>query len=206
MTAFLGAGIVLGLSAGFSPGPLFALVLSQTLRHGVREGIKVAASPLVTDLPIILVCTFALSRFAGYRGLLGAVSLAGSAVVAHMAYETFRAKRQGGPATAEAGPQSLMKGAIVNALSPHPYLFWLTVGAPMILKGWKTGPAAPVLFVAGFTGSLVGAKVILAVLAGRSSRLLDGKRYVYVMRALGLLLLLFAGFLLRDGLRLLGWV
>jgi len=171
----------------------------------VREGIKVAAAPLLTDLPIILACTFVLSRFAGYKELLGAVSLAGSAVVAHMAYETFRAKRQE-PSPSDVGPQSLMRGAIVNALSPHPYLFWLTVGAPMILKGWKTGPAAAVLFVVGFTGCLVGAKVALAVLAGRSSHLLDGKRYEYTMRALGLLLLLFAGFLLRDGLRLLGWV
>ena len=206
MLAYLGAGMVLGVSAGFSPGPLFALVLSQTLRHGVREGIKVAAAPLLTDLPIILASTFVLSRFAGYKGLLGAVSLAGAVFVAYMAYETFRAKRQESSA-ADAGPQSLMRGAMVNALSPHPYLFWLTVGAPMILKGWKeAGPAAPVLFAAGFTGALVGSKVLLAVLAGRSSRLLDGKRYEYVMRALGLLLLLFAGFLLRDGLRLLGWV
>ncbi len=205
MTAFLGAGIVLGLSAGFSPGPLFALVLSQTLRHGVREGIKVAASPLITDLPILLACTFVLSRVAGYRGLLGAVSLAGAAVVAHMAYGTFRAeRREAAPVQGE--PKSLLKGALVNALSPHPYLFWLTVGAPMILKGWKMHPAAAVLFVLGFTGCLVGAKVVLAVLAGRSSRLLEGKRYGYVMRALGLLLLLFAGFLLRDGLRLSGWI
>lgn len=204
MLAFLGAGMILGLSAGFSPGPLFALVLSYSIRHGVREGIKVAAAPLLTDLPIILACTFVLSRFAGYRELLGAVSMAGSAVVAHMAYETFRAKRQE-PSASDGGPQSLMRGAVVNALSPHPYLFWLTVGAPMILKGWETEPAAAVLFVVGFTGCLVGSKVVLAVLAGRSSHLLHGKRYEYAMRALGLLLLLFAGFLLRDGLRLMGW-
>lgn len=205
MMAFLGAGIVLGVSAGFSPGPLFALVLSQTLRHGVREGIKVAASPLLTDLPIILASTLVLSRLSGYGALLGAVSLTGAAVLAHMAYGTFRAKRLE-TASSAAEPQSLMKGALVNLLSPHPYLFWLTIGAPMILKGWKTGPAAAVLFVAGFTGCLVGSKVALAVLAGRSSHLLGGKRYEYVMRVLGLLLFLFAGFLLRDGLRLLGWI
>jgi threonine/homoserine/homoserine lactone efflux protein len=205
MMVFLGAGVVLGLSAGFSPGPLFALVLTHTIRHGVREGIKVAAAPLLTDLPILLLSTFLLSRFQGYRDLLGAVSLAGAALVAYMAYETFRAKRRE-PSAAEAGPQSLARGAIVNVLSPHPYIFWLTVGAPMILKGWKTGPAAAVLFVAGFTGCLVGAKVALAVLAGRSSRLLEGRGFTRVMRALGALLLLFAAFLFRDGLRLFGWL
>jgi threonine/homoserine/homoserine lactone efflux protein len=156
-------------------------------------------------LPILLASTFVLSRFAGYKGLLGAVSLAGAGVLAHMAYDTFRAKRQE-PSSPEAGPQSLLKGAMVNALSPHPYIFWLTIGAPMILKGRETGPAAAVLFVAGFLGCLVGSKVFLAVLAGRSSHLLDGRRYGYVLRALGLLLFLFAAFLFRDGLRLLGWI
>jgi len=205
MMAFLGAGIVLGLSAGFSPGPLFALVLSQTLRHGVREGIKVAAAPLLTDLPIILVSTFLLSRLSGYKGLLGVLSIAGAAILSRMAFETLRAKLRE-VSVAEAKPQSLMKGALVNALSPHPYLFWITIGSPMILKGWKISPAASVLFVAGFSGCLVGAKVVLAVLTGRSSRLLEGKRYVYAMRVLGCLLFMFAAFLLRDGFRLLGWI
>ena len=195
--------MVLGLSAGFSPGPLFALVLSQTLRHGVKEGIKVAAAPLLTDLPIIMASTFLLSRLYEYKGLLGALSIAGAAILAHMAFGTFRAKLREEPAV-EAAQRSLMKGALVNLFSPHPYLFWITVGSPMILKGWKTSPAASVLFVAVFSSCLVAAKVVLAVLAGRSSRLLKGRRYIYAMRILGSLLFLFAAFLLRDGFRLLG--
>ncbi len=198
---FLGAGIVLGTSAGISPGPLLALVLSHTVRHGVGEGIKVAAAPLVTDLPIILVSTFILSRFTGYRGLLGLISLTGAGVLAWMAWETFQAKRQDPEEDSVPALRSLMKGATVNALSPHPYLFWLTVGAPMILKGWTRTPAAGILFVVGFTGSLVGSKVIVAVLTGRSARSLDGKGYTLLMRVFGMLLLLFAILLAVDGLR-----
>ncbi|MGE5247965.1 MAG: LysE family translocator [Verrucomicrobiota bacterium] len=202
---FLGAGIVLGLSAGFSPGPLLALVLSHTVRHGVREGIRVAAAPLVTDLPIILVSTLLLSRIAGYGRVLGAVSLAGAGFLVYMAFETARAKEPG-PSTSDAGPQSLLRGALVNALSPHPYLFWLTVGAPMILEGWKVSPAAPVLFVIGFSGCLVGSKIFVAIVAGRSKHWLGGRRYEYLMRGLALLLLVFASFLLTGGLRMLGWL
>jgi len=50
----------------------------------------------------------------------------------------------------------------------------------------------------------VGSKVVLAVLAGRSVHLLSGRILQHLMRALGLLLLLFAVLLLVDGLRLLG--
>jgi threonine/homoserine/homoserine lactone efflux protein len=54
ITAFA-SGVLLGLSAGLSPGPMLALVLAQTLRRGPREGCKIALTPLVTDPPIILV-------------------------------------------------------------------------------------------------------------------------------------------------------
>jgi threonine/homoserine/homoserine lactone efflux protein len=68
MAVFLIAGIILGFSAGFSPGPLLTLVISQTLKHGVKEGIKVAFAPLVTDLPIIFLAVFVLTRLAGLSG------------------------------------------------------------------------------------------------------------------------------------------
>ncbi|MDS4041493.1 MAG: hypothetical protein RKP20_09980, partial [Candidatus Competibacter sp.] len=38
--SFLSAGLLLGLSGGLSPGPLLALVASETLHHGVRAGIS----------------------------------------------------------------------------------------------------------------------------------------------------------------------
>ena len=47
-------GIILGLMAGISPGPLLALVISETLKHGKKEGIKIALTPFITDLPAIL--------------------------------------------------------------------------------------------------------------------------------------------------------
>jgi hypothetical protein len=45
---------------------------------------------------------------------------------------------------------------------------------------------------------------MLAVGVGRSRALLRGRPYLYSMRLLGLLLLLFALLLLKDGLKLLG--
>jgi len=64
--------VTLGLSAGFSPGPLLALVVSQTLQYGTMEGIKVAIAPLLTDCPIILVSLFVLARVANSPAVLGA--------------------------------------------------------------------------------------------------------------------------------------
>jgi threonine/homoserine/homoserine lactone efflux protein len=46
-------GIVLGLSAGLSPGPLMTLVVAESLKGGASAGIRIALAPLVTDAPII---------------------------------------------------------------------------------------------------------------------------------------------------------
>ena len=42
-------------SCGLASGPLLALLLAQTLRHGPHEGCKIALTPLLTDAPIITV-------------------------------------------------------------------------------------------------------------------------------------------------------
>ena len=47
MFTALASGMLLGFSAGLSPGPMLTLVLAQTLRHGSREGCKIALTPLL---------------------------------------------------------------------------------------------------------------------------------------------------------------
>ena len=201
MIALLGAAAVYGLSAGFSPGPLLALVVSQSIRYGVREGAKAAMAPLVTDLPIILLCVMVLRPLTGSRAVLGLVSMAGGLFVLYLAWGCFRTTRLELTDRGEA-PQSLVKGAAVNALNPHPYLFWLTVGGPAVLKAWAESPSWAVSFVAVFSVCIVGAKLLVAFVAGRSRHLLTGQAYGAVMRVLGLALLVFALLLFRDGLAL----
>jgi len=50
---------------------------------------------------------------------------------------------------------------------------------------------------------LVGSKVLLALLVARSRNFLSGRRYIMIMRLLGILLIGFAAALFAEGLRLL---
>jgi threonine/homoserine/homoserine lactone efflux protein len=199
---FLSAGFALGVFAGFSPGPLLALVISQTIKHGPKEGAKVAFAPLMTDFPIILISTFILVRLSNYKPVLGVVSILGGIFLVYLAYQSI--KTSGVEVSIDEGiPQSFMKGAIVNALNPHPYLFWIAVGGPIILKGLAESYISSVLFLGSFFGSLVGSKILLAVITGKSRHFLTGRSYLYIMRFLGFVLLVFAFILLKDGLGLL---
>jgi threonine/homoserine/homoserine lactone efflux protein len=200
--ASLSAGIALGLYAGFSPGPLIALVISQTIKHGPKEGIKVAFAPLITDFPILLISTFLLNRLSNYRMILGVVSVLGALFLVYLAYTSFRTRGVEVNMDEEV-PHSFIKGAMVNALSPNPYVFWITIGAPIILKGFAESYIVSLLFVGSFLGCLVGSKCFVAIIAGKSKHFLTGRAYLYIMRTLGVVLLVFAFILFRDGLRLL---
>lgn len=204
MLTSLLAGLTFGLSSGLAPGPLSTFVISQTLRHGIREGMRVALSPLLTDLPIILISLFVLTQLANANMILGVISIIGGLFVLYLAYETFTTTRLEVNAQAPA-PQSLLRGALVNALSPHPYLFWFSVGAPTMVKALQdSGWPAALAFVLGFYLLLIGSKIFVAVLVGKSRGWLMGPAYAWIMRALGIALLVFALLLFREGLHLFG--
>lgn len=205
MTQYLLSGLILGLSAGLAPGPLLTLVLSETLTHGLGAGLRVAMAPLVTDLPIVLASLFLLSRLADFNPVLGLISLAGAGVILKMGMENFRA---GEARTASGGvtPNSLTKGVMVNFLSPHPYIFWLSVGGSLTTRAWSQSPLCALGFILLFYVMLIGSKAVLALVASRSGAFLKGGVYRAVMKILGFLLCVLALVLVWDGLTLLGLV
>ncbi|HET8772869.1 MAG TPA: LysE family transporter [Thermoanaerobaculia bacterium] len=202
MRTALAAALVYGLTGGLAPGPLMTLVLTQTLRHGAREGMKTSLAPLITDGPIIVLLLLFLDRIAAIRPLLGGIAIAGVAFLLYLARESWSAPPPSAAET-EAAPRSLLRGALVNFLNPSPYLFWLTVGTPMLLKAWRHSALAAALFIVVFFVSLVGSKMALALLLARSRDRVLGRWYRPAMRTLAVLLIVFAVIVARDAVRLL---
>lgn len=205
MTYYLAIGAALGLSAGVAPGPLLTLVISETLRHDIRSGIRVALAPLVTDFPIILLTLFVLSKLSTFQGILGLISIAGGLFVLSMGCESLRTTGFD-LQIRDAERRSFRKGMLANILSPHPYLFWFSVGGPTMVKAFGATPLAPAAFIAGFYACLVGSKIALAMLVGKSKFIFRGKVYVWTMRLLGVVLIGLAVLLFRDGLALIGFL
>ena len=191
---FVGMGAVLGLTAGMSPGPLLTLVITETLNHNRREGIRIAVSPLFTDIPIILVSLFVFSSLDQFNLILGIISMLGGIFVAYLGYETIKT-RELTVGNVYIQSTSLKKGIITNFLSPHPYLFWVTVGAPLALKAFETNIPTLILFFLSFYFFLIGSKISVALLVAKSKVFLKNKIYLFVMRILGISLFLFSFFL-----------
>jgi threonine/homoserine/homoserine lactone efflux protein len=201
--SFLLSGIIFGLFAGISPGPLLALVISETLRHGKKEGMLIAFAPLVTDLPIVFVSVLILAKVSHSHTILGVISIAGALFIGYLAFDSITAK----PISTDVRtiqPRSMSKGIITNFLSPHPYLFWMSVGAPMIVKAYHINFLSSLFFIGGFYALLVGSKIVIALLVDQSRDVLKSRGYRFTIKALGFVLLLIAIFLAKDGLVFVG--
>jgi threonine/homoserine/homoserine lactone efflux protein len=200
---FLLSGAVLGLAAGISPGPLMTLVVSETLRQNRKAGMAIAISPLLTDIPIVTASVLILTTLSGAGFVLGTISMLGALFMGYLAYENITAK--GIEISVPQGKKAaLRKGIIANVLSPYPYLFWITVGAPTVLKAYRTSFLSAVLFMGGFYVLLVGSKIFIALLVDKSRSFLRGPTYLAALRALGFILLVLAALFIKEGLKLFG--
>jgi threonine/homoserine/homoserine lactone efflux protein len=202
LITYLTIGAIFGLTAGISPGPLLTLVITETLKHSKKEGIKVAIAPLITDLPIILVTIFIFSRISQYNILLGIISFLGGLYFAYLGYETMTSKGLDADLQIHK-PESLKKGITANFLNPNPYIFWLTAGIPTAFKAYETGLFIAALFFFFFYLMLVGSKITIAFLVERSKTFLKNKVYRIIMKILGICLFAFSLYFFYDGIRML---
>jgi threonine/homoserine/homoserine lactone efflux protein len=196
---FLALGSFLGLAAGTSPGPLLAVTISETLQHGKWEGIKVAVSPLITDLPIILSVLFVLSHLTDYDSIIGIIAFFGAAYLIYSGIESLKIKTDSVELNVEK-KDALKKGIIVNFGNPHPYVFWFSIGGPIIFKSLSTHVSATILFILGFYTFLVGSKVVVALIVEKSKSFINSKYYFSIIRILGIAQIVFGLTFVKVGL------
>lgn len=196
---YLLLGLSLGLAAGISPGPLLTLVVTSTLERGFGAGLLVALAPILTDTPIILLALLVLGELPGTA--LAAITIAGGLFVIWIGVKTVLEAARGLPPDEEARPGAtdLRRGMLVNILSPHPWIFWATVGGPILLEAWRRQPLYGVAYLAAFYLTIVGSKVAIALLTARGRRLLAGRGYAVTLATAGVILIALGLLLVYQG-------
>lgn len=180
-------GLTLGLGAGVAPGPLQTLVVTSTLERGFGAGWRVALAPLYTDIPIVLISVLVVSALPA-RFLNGLAIVGGVVLVAMGFWIVYSTKAVEVGDEPSAGMSDTWRGIAVNLASPHPWIFWITAGAPLVVTAWRDSPALAVAFVVGFYSLLIGTKVVIAwVVARARSRLSPPWRWRLVVIGGGLL-------------------
>ena len=200
MLSLLFQGLLLGFTAGASPGPFQAFLLSEASQKGARKSLPLALSPLLSDGPIILLTIAVLSRTPEW--FLASLKIAGGLFILYLAYAAGRAVFDT-EALELAQPEtqvSLLQGAVMNALNPNPWIYWSTIGAPIVISGWRESPLVGSGFLLGFYLSITATNALLifafASLGGAGSGFRRNLLAVSVIALLG-----FGLFQLITGLR-----
>ena len=169
MLPYLISGLTLGFAAGAQPGPFQTYLITQTLANGWRKTLIAAFAPLVSDGPIIILALFVLKQMpeALQRGLY----IAGGIFILFLAWSSYQQwKNFDANATIETKTQSIWKAAMMNFLSPGPYIFWSLVTGPILLQGLSETPKNGIGFLFAFYGAMITLNLALIVILGQASQ------------------------------------
>lgn len=174
MWVYLLQGLGFGLAAASQPGPFQTYLISQSLTRGWKRTLPAALAPFVSDGPIILLCVLALSQVPNW--MQSGLYIAGGLFILYLAYGTFKswknfndlAVKDGGSG---AGQQSILKAALMNALSPGPYIFWTLVTGPILLRGWRETPVNGIGFLVGFYITMIGTLAAIIIVFGSAAQM-----------------------------------
>ena len=171
MLVYVIQGVTYGFAAGIQPGPFQTYILSQALRKGWRRALPAVFAPLISDGPIIALALLVLNAVPPW--LVRSLQIAGGLFVVYLARGAFHAWRSfdtSAVPTDSTRHQGLLKAAVMNALSPGPYLFWSLVTGPILVRGWRESPANGIGLVAGFYLAMCITLAGLILLFGSASR------------------------------------
>tara|TARA_Y100001968_G_scaffold140448_1_gene128463 strand:- start:1352 stop:2005 length:654 start_codon:yes stop_codon:yes gene_type:complete len=191
--ALVSAALLMGLGEGLKPGPLNTLVISETLQHNWKAGMKVSLSPLITDAPIITISAFLWSQATSLSGVESALYLAGAAFLTWLGIDGLRsASPDYSDIEKTDAEHSLRRGIITNLLNPNPWMFWTLAGAPFMVAAWNQSAWMPFAFVIPFLTVLIGVKILIAVSFDRSKQWMSDGGLLWSIRISSIALLALA--------------
>ena len=156
MLSYLIFGITFGFAAAAQPGPLQTYIISQTFSNGWRRTLPASFSPLISDIPIIILVLFLLSQVPSW--LIQFLHLAGALFLFYLVYDTYKTWKNydaNKRVKVQSNQQTLFKAALVNFLNPNPYLGWSLVMGPLFLKGYNEAPIKGITLIISFYTTLI---------------------------------------------------
>jgi len=190
--------LVLGVAAGLSPGPLHSLILNVALARGARAALRYAVAPLLSDLVPVLLSLLLAHSMPDWAARLLAVG--GGGFVIYLGVMAFRGRRptlDGSTGVSAAG--DYLRGALTNALNPHPWIFWLGAGAPLLRSASARGGEYAAGWLLLFYLGLVGTKSAMAVALGAGRRLLSDQWLCRLVVVSAGMMVLVGGWLIWQG-------
>jgi threonine/homoserine/homoserine lactone efflux protein len=192
-------GIAYGFLLAFLIGPVFFTIIQTSIERGFRNGVFVAIGVSFSDAFYIVVCYLGLVKIMEAESMRHYMAYGGGMVLLGFGiYYLFIKSRKLTQQDIKSLPNRswtrlVMKGFIINGLSPMVLFFWLaTVGVATTQFGYHE-PREAFIFFGGIVGTVFLTDVVKAKLADKLSMLMTPRIIRFMNIVLGLVLVIFAG-------------
>lgn len=172
MWTYIVVGIGYGFAAAAQPGPFQTYLISQSLARGWKKTLIAALAPMISDGPIIGLCLFVLSQIPFWFQRF--LYIAGGLFVLYLAYGAYKSWERFDPnipSVESESRQSVFKAAMMNMLSPGPYIFWSLVTGPILLRGWRETPIHGIGLLVGFYTTITLGLFAIIIVFGAARQL-----------------------------------
>ena len=193
------SGLQLGVVVALLIGPVFFTILQTSVEKGFWKGALVALGVSLSDTLFVIICYFGLIQFVEslhfkvYMGYVGG----GILVLFGFYYLLFKSRKSREdsvqPATERKTYRYVLKGFIINGLSPSVLIFWIgTVSVVSLDFGYTKGLQFFLFFSAALI-TVLATDVLKAYLAGRLRKLVTPRLMLILNILLGVGMVVFGG-------------
>lgn len=178
MTEAFWLGVVFGIGAALSIGPVSVTILHEAIARGFGAASRVILGSATADL-VLIVPALAASWVLARVDAAGVVALVGAAYFAYLSLEAGRGswrlwRGETPKAEANASALAFWKGALGNLLNPLSWAFWLATGTPTMLRAHAAaGWAGLALFTVTWFVVAMAVEVVMAGVAASTRRALS---------------------------------
>ena len=201
---FLSFGV--GFSGAMMPGPLLAVDIAETPRHGWRTGPIISIGHAIAEIAVVVALALGFVALKENESLARGISVVGGAALIimglFMGYDTLKKHITYEAEKTERRPQHRLAGKGIAATLSNPYWFvwWATTGLAFVVKSVKLGAVGPVVFYFGHIMSDFVWYTVVSVLLWQGRKLIMGKGLKILMLCCAAFLLYLGASFIADGL------
>ena len=205
---FAATVIILSASGALAPGPLFFVTVSHGIKSGTKSGVLFSITHSLVEFSLVMLLALGLLSVANVPAVRLAVGVAGGAALIVFGAMQIRGSFSYKPEETKTGQSAtrnlFLLGLALTGLNPYFIVWWLTVGANLILLSLAFGGLAGVVFMYVCHVWIDYVWIILiAYFAKKSTKILRQKWYRILMAVFGAALIYFGLYFLVDALALL---
>ncbi|UCC44043.1 MAG: LysE family transporter [Candidatus Zixiibacteriota bacterium] len=191
---------VIGFSGAVMPGPVLAVDIAETPRHGWKTGPVISLGHAISEIAVVIFLAVAVAVLTDNPVVTRVIASVGGVALLLMAgmmtYDTLRSRISYEAGSADLGSRAKLagKGITTTLVNPYWYIWWATIGLALLVRAKEFGIAGPAVFYVGHILSDLVWYTAVSVTIWKGRKLLAGPRLKF-------LILICAAFLVYLGVK-----